>query len=65
MTVSAAGPAGWIYDHGDTRIGRVGSGVITVRPTNNIYTALALASFVSMLVALGYTIWRFHEMGAL
>ncbi|MGN6368430.1 MAG: hypothetical protein ACTHN5_09235 [Phycisphaerae bacterium] len=44
---------------------RVGSGVITVRPTNNIYTALAFVSFVSMLVALGFTVWRFYEMGAL
>ena len=44
---------------------RVGSGIITVRPTNDIYTALAFVAFVSMLVALGYTIWRFHEMGAI
>jgi hypothetical protein len=44
---------------------RVGSGVITVRPTNNIYTALAFVSFVSMLIALVYTLWRLHDMGAL
>jgi hypothetical protein len=44
---------------------RVGSGVITVRPTNNIYTALAFASFVAMFVALVYVILRFHDMGAL
>ena len=43
---------------------RIGSGVITVRPTNNIYTALAFVSMVSMLVALVYVYLRLRELGA-
>ncbi|HUO09904.1 MAG TPA: hypothetical protein VM008_16490 [Phycisphaerae bacterium] len=43
---------------------RIGSGVITVRPTNDIYTALAFVSFASTLIALGYVCWHMHELGA-
>jgi hypothetical protein len=43
---------------------RIGSGVIRVQPTNNVYTGLAFVSMVSTLVALVYVYLRLRELGA-
>ncbi len=43
---------------------RIGSGAIYVRPTNNIYTALAFISMASMLAAAVIVGMKLHELGA-
>ena len=43
---------------------RLGSGVIRVAPTNNVYTGLAFISMLATLVALVYAYLRLRELGA-
>ncbi|HVS71469.1 MAG TPA: hypothetical protein VHQ47_09465 [Phycisphaerae bacterium] len=40
-------------------------GTIRVRPTPNVYTAMAFVSMLAMLAALAYTVWKFHDVGLL
>lgn len=40
-------------------------GTIRVRPTPNVYTAMAFVSMAAMLAALVYTVWKFHSVGLL
>jgi len=44
---------------------RIGSSGYAGRPGNNVYTALAFISAAVTAIALGYTLFRFHEMGVL
>ncbi len=40
------------------------SGPLFVKPTNNVYTALALISMLSMVTALVYAYMRLRDLGA-
>lgn len=40
-------------------------GTLRVRPSPNVYTAMAFISMASVLTALIFTAWKFHVVGML